>query len=293
MNTSAITRFATRSVLKVRKNSPQILFVAGIVGTVATTVLASRATLKAQPVVVDMAEERKALEAKYQRGGFVSTQEYGQEVAEQYTITAIQLTKLYGPVVVLGVASIAALTKSHRQLTSRNTALTVAYTGLFKTFEKYRSRVRDQLGDGRDQEFLHGTVQQELVMGQNKDGTDKVKSITVLDPDSDAENSVYFDDSVPSWTKDPGYNQRMLDGQEAWANWKLQKDGHLFLNEVLESLRLPHTKAGAIVGWVYKDLGTNDSHVSFGHHLDNDFFAGYKKDVMLNFNVMGSILDLI
>ena len=291
MNTSSIKRFGHRSVLKVKKNSPQILFVAGIVGTVATTVMASRATLKARDLVDEMTTERAAIDATAHNGGY-DGDEYTAVVTEQYTLTAIEMGKLYGPTIVVGIVSVACLTQSHRQLTNRNTALTVAYTGLFNTFEKYRGRVREQMGPDVDRQLYHGVITEQREI-EGKNGKTAVKSITTLDPASTAEYSVWFCDDIPSWTKDPGYNQSMLDGQEAWANWKLQTTGHLFLNEVYDLLDMPHTKVGAIVGWVHRDLGENDSFVSFGHKDDGEFTSGYTKDVMLNFNVMGSILDLI
>jgi hypothetical protein len=294
MNIAPITRFASRNALKVKKNSPQILFYAGIVGTVATTVLASRATLKAVPVVDRLKAERAELDT-FHVDNKVDQETYQQEVVRQYTVTGVELTKLYAPVIVIGVGSLVCLTKSHQQLTSRNTALTMAYTGLFKTFEAYRGRVREQLGDDIDREFLHGTVQQEIVVGQNKDGSEKVRTITTLDPSSVTALTYMFDANCRSWMKDPGYNQNTLDGQQRWANIQLQKKGHLFLNEVYDLLHIDHTREGNILGWVYpsREGLEHDPFVDFGHHNDGEFLAGFKRDVMLEFNIHGPILDLI
>lgn len=286
-----VTRFANRNALKIKKNSPQILFYGGLIGTVATTVLASRATLKAVPVMERLKTEREFLNT-YQAAEEITEQAYTQEVVRQYTVTAIDLTKLYTPVVVVGVGSLAALTKSHKQLVTRNTALTVAYTGLFKTFEAYRGRVREKLGDNQDLEFLHGTVKQEVEY-LDKNGNLASKQITALDPKSKSALTHMYDASVSSWCKDPSYNQNFLDNQQDWANILLQKQGHLFLNEVYDLLHIPHTREGNILGWVYEDLGNNDTFVNFGHHKDGEFVAGYKRDVMLEFNIHGPILDLI
>ena len=291
MNTHRITRLVNRTSLKIKKNSPQILFTAGIIGTVATTVLASRATLKSVPVVEQLQADRNALDDA-KRAQVVSDEDYSKEIARQYTVASVQLTRLYAPAVIIGVGSIVCLTKSHRQLMTRNTALNAAYTGLFNTFNKYRERVREELGSDIDQQFLHGTVQQEIEV-TGKDGKTKTKTITTLDPESAAAYSFYYDDNCASWTKHQGYNQNTLDGQQTWANIQLQRQGHLFLNEVYDLLGIPHTKEGAVLGWVFQDLGDNDNFVSFGHEADGEFVAGYKKDVMLNFNIHGPILELI
>src|SRR5436190_16589566 len=112
MNIAPITRFTSRNALRIKKNSPQILFYAGIVGTVATTVLASRATLRAVPVVDRFRADRDELDS-FHLEDKIDPELYSKEVARQYTTAAVDLTKLYGPVVLVGVGSLVALTKSH------------------------------------------------------------------------------------------------------------------------------------------------------------------------------------
>lgn len=291
MNLAPITRFASRNALRIKRNSPQILFYAGIVGTVATTVLASRATLKAVPVVERLKTERDKLDS-FHLDDTIDPDLYTKEAYRLYGNATIDLTKLYGPPVIIGIGSLIALTKSHKQLTSRNTALTMAYSGLFKTFEAYRNRVRAELGEERDRQFLHGTVQQEIEY-QDKAGRTRTKEITALDPDSKSALTYYFDANNVCWSKDPGYNQTFLDGQQFWCNVLLPKQGHLFLNDVYDLLKIPRTREGAILGWVFEDHGINDTFVSFGHQLDGEFVGGFKRDVMLEFNIHGPILEWI
>lgn len=290
MNFNRITRLTSRTAVRIKRNSPQILFYAGITGTVVTTVLASRATLKAVPVMEKLRSERAELE-QFAAEGRVEKADFHEVATSQYVEAGVQLTKLYGPVVIVGVASLAALTKSHRELISRNSALTVAYTGLFKTFEKYRERVRAEVGSDIDQKFLHGTVMQTVEV-EGKNGT-KTKELAVLDPNSEAALSYYFDDRTRSWCKDPTYNQSFLEHQQMNANYILQKQGHLFLNEVYDMLMIEHTAEGQILGWLSKDVGDNDTFVDFGFNADGEFVAGFKRDVMLNFNIHGPILDEI
>lgn len=291
MNFTPISRFVYRNTLKVKRNSPQILFYAGIVGTVATSVLASRATLRAQPVVKRLKENRAELDS-FHLEKKVDQEVYNKEVIQQYTTVTIELTKLYGPTLLVGVGSLVALTKSHQQLNSRNAALTVAYTGLFKTFESYRDRVRNELGVDRDREFLHGTIQQQIEY-KDKNGKSKTKEITTINPLSKASLTYMFDHHVPTWDKSPGYNQNYLDGVQDWANIQLKKRGHLFLNDVFDLLQIPRTQDGQLLGWVFRDLGNNDMYIDLGHRNDGEFLAGYKRDVMLEFNIHGPILGEI
>jgi hypothetical protein len=79
----------------------------------------------------------------------------------------------------------------------------------------------------------------------------------------------------------------------------LRARGHLFLNEVYAGLGLSHTKAGAIVGWVFDRNNENgDNFVDFGFlspetDMPYDFNLGKNGAILLDFNVDGIIYDKI
>lgn len=106
----------------------------------------------------------------------------------------------------------------------------------------------------------------------------------------------FFDDGCKGWTKDAEYNLMFLKNQQDCCNNKLKAQGYLFLNDVYDSLDIPRTKAGQIVGWIYdEESPIRDNCVDFGLYLDHnkDFVNGYKNTALLDFNVDGNILDLI
>ena len=108
-----------------------------------------------------------------------------------------------------------------------------------------------------------------------------------------------FDESCMGWTKDPECNVHFLKCQQNYCNDKLKSKGHLFLNEVYDTLGIPRTKAGAVVGWVYDEKNPiGDNFVDFGLFGMNDdrnydFVNGFKNTAILDFNVDGNILDYI
>src|ERR1044072_5113385 len=115
----AVTSRLGRQLLLASKHSPKILFAAGVVGMGATVVMASRATLKAQKIV-DMHRHRvETASTLYEHPELNTTGEeytagdYRRDLAVAYTSFTVQMSKLYGPSIILGVASIAALTGSH------------------------------------------------------------------------------------------------------------------------------------------------------------------------------------
>jgi len=283
---ASVSRKAGRAMLKAQKNSPKILFVAGIVGAVGSTVLACRATLRVEDEVVIPAERK--LEKIH--AGTVDRD----EVVKIYVDSAWKLTKLYGPSVFLGVASIAALTKSHSILSQRNAALGAAYATLDQAFQAYRSRVVDELGPQKDQEFRHGVEEREIVT-YDKKGNPKIEPIRHAGTGDVSGYAKFFDESNVNWEPNKHRNMAFIGGVQSWANCRLIRKGHLFLNEVLDELGFEHTQEGSQVGWIYEADGRegSDGYVDFsifdsaGNH--RPFFDVGNGAILLDFNVDGEI----
>ena len=287
----AISKALARNTLLVQKNSPGLLLGAGIVGMVGSTVLACRATLKMDEV---MEESKKKLDtAKTLEHEDYSEKDRQRDISLIYFQTGVKIVKLYGPAIIVGGLSIAALTKSHNILTRRNAALTAAYAALERGFKEYRARVIEKYGEEQDQEFRYGTEQVEI---EDEKGRKKiVKRAASGDPSIYAR---FFDDGSPSWSKDPEVNRIFLQCQQNYCNDLLVARGHIFLNEVYDMLGIPRSKAGSIVGWVLSKNGETDNFVNFGifdgtKEVIRDFVNGHEGAILLDFNVDGVIYDKI
>ena len=209
---------------------------------------------------------------------------------------------MYAPAVIVGGLSITAILTGHNITRKRNIALAAAYTAVDKSFKEYRGRVVERFGEALDKELKYGIKTQEVEeVTVNEDGSESVvkKTVDVMDPNNISEYARFFDDGCKGWTKDPEYNLMFLKDQQRYANDLLQSKGHLFLNEVYDMLGIPRTKAGQVVGWIYDEKHpVGDNFVDFGiydmHRTPNrDFVNGYERTILLDFNVDGSILDLI
>lgn len=273
--------------LKLKKHSPELLFGAGVVGVVATVVVSARATLKAQKVY----EEHKAsIEIANERleTGRYDKEAHKHSIIRTWTATSITYGKLYGPAFILGVSSIACLTKSHQILQSRNTALMAAYASVEGAFKKYRERVVKELGIEKDTEFAHG-VEEETYTGYDEHGNGVTKAIRNASKDVKGVGR-WFDESNRHWDKDHGYNHTFLSNQQKYCDILLKKQGHLFLNEVYDMLGMERSPEGQILGWVY-DSGSG--YVDFGFNRYPEFIAGFQRSVFLDFNVDGVVLDVL
>lgn len=298
-----VSRTIHRLGFKFKKHSPEILVTAGVVGTVVSGVMACKATLKVNDILVDSKEKvdkiHYALENPEALTEAYTEEDSKKDLAITYVQTGFELVKLYAPSVILGAASIGCILTSHKVLRTRNVALAAAYTAVDKGFKEYRSRVIERFGEELDRELRYNIKKKEIEeIAIDENGNEHVvkKTVDVMD----SEPSIYarfFDDGCTGWDKNAEMNLFFLLQQQNAANQILKSDGHLFLNEVYDLLGIPRTKAGQMVGWVY-DNERGDNYVDFGiYDVHNkkarEFVNGYERTILLDFNVDGNILDLI
>lgn len=294
-----------RPLLHLQKQSPQVMFVAGVVGVVGATVLASRATLtlsdKLDPIELKKAQS-EILHEQWQENPTDEKDAYTDKVyaKDQMVLrvkTILAVTKHYAPAAGLLMLSVALLTGSHVTLNRRNASLSAAYASVDKAFEQYRLRVTEAYGSDVDRNMRYGTTQvKETVEGD--DG--KKKTVTTHTADFGEKPSMYarfFDEYSTEWKRNADYNRAFLHCQQNYANERLHRRGHLFLNEVYDALGIERTREGSQVGWIVD--GKGDGYVDFNifDNLANDairdFMQGREYSVMLDFNVDGVIWDKI
>lgn len=304
---NSVTRTFNRAGLQLKKHSPEILVVGGVIGGIASAIMACRATLKVNEVVEPAKETIEKIHVAVEKGANEAGSEYTQQDAKKdltrvYLNAGLGLIKLYGPAVILGGLSVTSILASNNIMRKRNVALAAAYTAVDNSFKGYRNRVIDRFGEELDRELKYGIKAvevEETVVDEN--GEEKVvkKTIEVAGPALYSQYSKVFDNGCKGWEKDSDYNRMYLTNVQSYLNEKLRAEGHLFLNEVYDELGIPRTKAGQMVGWIYDEKNpTGDNYVDFG--LDNihieqvrDFINGYENVIILDFNVDGIIYDLI
>ena len=94
--------------LKIKKYSPEILMVVGITGVVGAAVLACKATLKCEDLIDEHDGKMKIVQEareKFDEEKY-SDEDYKKDILVVKTQTAVNIVKLYGPSVALGIASV-------------------------------------------------------------------------------------------------------------------------------------------------------------------------------------------
>ena len=305
-----VTRAFHKAGFKIKKHSPEILVVTGIIGVVASTVMACKATMKVNDVVEKgkMAVNDVRDKIADTEAGIIPAEEYTSEIQRKeltiaYAKTGYELVKLYAPAVTVGVLSLTAIVGSHKILHKRNVALAAAYASTDKLFKEYRGRLIDRFGKEVDRELLYNLKTREIEeVTVNEDGSESTqkKTVKVVEGPLYDEFARFFDESCAAWTKSPEKNRFFLAQVERFANQKLQEQGYLFMNDVYEALGFDKTAAGQVVGWVFNEENPiGENYVSFGIFEDGyvqknaGFINGYERTILLNFNHDGNILEYV
>lgn len=304
----------TRSFHKVgfglKKHSPEILIAAGVVGTVASTVIACKATTKVSGILEEaktgIDEVHQVLESPELQKRYI--EKYGEEyTAEQskkdltivYTQTGLKFIKLYAPAVILGTLSLGCIISSNNILRKRNFALAAAYATVDRSFKEYRNRVVDRFGKEVDKELTYNVQTKEVEETvTDKNGKEKTvkKKVKVAEPFG-SDYTRCFCEGNPEWKKDAEFNHMFLRAQQQYANDLLVSRGYVFFNEVLEMLGFEPCTSGQVVGWLYNsDDKDSDNYIDFGIYdasdsKKRDFVNGDERSIWLNFNVDGIIYD--
>ena len=296
------SRFFNKAGLKIKQHSPEILMVAGIAGTVTSTVLACKATTKVDEVLAETKYKVDIIHESTEKGHVVGREdvEYTQDDCKKdltiiYTQTGVKLLKLYAPALALGAVSIASIVTGHNILKKRNIALAAAYVAVDKGFKEYRKNVVDRFGEAIDKELRYNVKAKEVeVLDENGNPTGEKKIINEVTKTEYSDFSRIFDSSCAAFTKDPEANIMFLRRQQDYANELLRSRGFLFLNEVFDLLDFPRTPGGQIVGWMYNSSNEYaDNYVDFGIYRPGNerFINGLEYNVWLDFNIDGPIIE--
>lgn len=198
--------------MKLKKHSPEILVVAGVVGTVASAVMACHATTKLDSVLEKSKKDIDAIHKCAENEELAD--EYSKDDAKKdlaivYVQAGVKVARLYAPSVALGTLSIASIVASHNILKKRNVALAAAYATVDKTFKEYRNRVVERFGAEVDKELRYNIKAkkfEETVTDLDSGKEKKVKSTVDVAAPSTNDYARFFDESCEAYESNMDYN---------------------------------------------------------------------------------------
>ena len=293
---------------KAEEHSPEICLGLGIVGMIGATVFACKGTIKAKKVIEDAKDDFNIIKATEEYGATVDSEsneiEYTSKDAMKdraiiATRTAIEISKCYGPAVILTGVGISLLLKGHNILKRRNIALIAAYKSINEAYKKYQDKVKELLGETAANELKYGVTNKEIEVDtgkKNKDGTPKIKKekkkVIEGEPTDFSPYARFFQKGCKGWDPVPEYRKMWLEKLQNWLNEKLRIEKVITLNDVYDELGIPRTQEGQVVGWNYES--DKDRYIEF--KINEDFYTEnangeYESVILIDFNVDGLIYD--
>lgn len=311
--TNKLTRTFHKGMFQLKKHSPEILVIGGVIGTVVAGVMACRATTKVHDILEEAkqtVDELHEIESeprykevyKEKTGEEFTDAVMKKELAGVYVRTGLNLAKVYAPAVAVGALSITSILAGNNILRQRAVAYAAAFTATENTFKEYRERVVKRFGKDLDRELRYNITSKEVeetVVQEDGTETTVTKTVHEVNPSKYDEYTRCFDETCTCWTRNAELNYAFLMQQERFLNDRLQSRGYLSLNDAYEALGFQHSGLGQVVGWVYDPKNPElNNHVSFGIHDLYDeqkraFVNGYEKSIWLTFNVDGDLYELM
>ena len=285
---------------ELKKHSPEIFIAVGVVGTVASAVMACKATTKLNDILEESKEQIDAIHEAPQKEELKDRYDEDmmrKDLALVYFQTGVKVAKLYAPAVILGTLSITGIVASNNILRKRNVALAAAYATVDKGFKEYRERVVERYGEQLDYELTHNIKTKEItetVVDEKGKEKQVKKTVEVADPNVTNDYIKYFTRSNPYWDDTPDYVELFLRSQQNYANDRLKVDKVLTLNDVYDSLGFQKTKAGMVVGWVFDENNEDgDNFIEFNVrkvYIPNEY-GEEELAYAIDFNVDGNIYN--
>ena len=285
---------------ELKKHSPEIFIAVGVVGTVASAVMACKATTKLNDILEESKEQIDAIHEAPQKEELKDKYDEDmmrKDLALVYFQTGVKVAKLYAPAVILGTLSITSIVASNNILRKRNVALAAAYATVDKGFKEYRERVVERYGEQVDYELTHNIKTKEItetVVDEKGKEKQVKKTVEVADPNVTNDYIKYFTRSNPYWDDTPDYVELFLRSQQNYANDRLKVYKVLTLNDVYDSLGFQKTKAGMVVGWVFDENNEDgDNFIEFNVrkvYIPNEY-GEEELAYAIDFNVDGNIYN--
>jgi hypothetical protein len=300
-NIKAKLLFTTaRSILIAKKFSPEILVGTGVVSLLGCAVFAHNAKPKAMTAMDEHTKNMGIIEeAKVTllgKSDDYTEKDYRKDLIIQKRNTIVTMVKIYAPAVITGALGVTSILCAFGIVKKRNVALIGAYKLMSKSYSEYRARVIDKYGAEEDRLFKNGITKGEATaVTLDENGDSQLVEPDIINPNELSIYSKFFDEGSMHWSKTVGYNRMFVQAQQDFANDLVTSRGHVLLNEVYDTLGIPRTPEGAIVGWV---RGEGDGFIDFGLFnpasiAARNFVNGVERTILLDFNVQGVVYDLI
>lgn len=297
---SITTAFHT-GVARISKHAPTILSITASAGVIATGYLAWQAGTRFEDVEGRDWDRRKEC---LRNADTIPDEDVPKIERKNRILFILDTVHTVAPAAIVGAATITMIYFSNSISKKRLAAMGAAYATLQTAFDGYKRTMVEALGKESVDKILKpklpniGKSAEEILSSDNKSDAAYVSdavvnSLKALSPYA----RIVAEESSTCWDPNEDYTSQNLAAVQLWANRRLERKGHLFLNEVFDQLGMSRTREGAVVGWLKN--GEGDGYVSFGdfdagiYRVPSDDYTRVDSNFIVDFNVDGVIWDRI
>ena len=297
---SITTAFYT-GVARISKHAPTILSITASAGVIATGYLAWKAGTRFEDVEGRDWDRRKEC---LKNADTIPDEDVPKIERKNRILFILDTVRTVAPAAIVGAATITMIYFSNSISKKRLAAMGAAYATLQTAFDGYKRTMVEALGKESVDKILKpklpnvGKSAEEILSSDNKSDAANVcdavvNSLKALSPYA----RIIAEESSTCWDPNEDYTSQNIAAVQLWANRRLERKGHLFLNEIFDQLGLSRTREGAVVGWLKN--GEGDNYVSFGdfdasiYRVPSDNYARIDSNFIVDFNVDGVIWDRI
>lgn len=206
-----------------KEHASTLLAIGASVGVVITSIEASKATLKAEKIVLDKKQERAQWEEK--------TNIPQPELSKGEIVESCW--KVYIPSVAFGAATIGCIIAASVISSKQHKSLLAAYAMIDQSYKAYRKKVCERYGEDVDREIANEIIEE-------------------TEPDDFDANKLLFYDIF----SERYFESTMRKVQEGitYVNRELNINGYASLNDMYHTIGICETEDGSILGWNCEDI---------------------------------------
>lgn len=260
-----------------RKHSPELLIAGGIISAASSVALAIYSTTRLNKVIEPYNKKIDSIKADLKDDNKIQNKEIDikeskKQLAVAYGYVALKIAALYAPSALFFISSVGCILGSHKIMKTRNLALAAACTTLEQSYQAYRKRVKDKLGEEVEEKIYKDIYKDEVEVTDPNTGKTKVKKMDVPHINENNAWNVIYDCGNTCWERDALMNFDWLMLQQDYYNEKLRRQGYLFLYDIYKDfgyttsmLGEEKARASRILGWIYDPTNPKrNCYISFG-----------------------------
>lgn len=278
-----------------KRHSPELLIASGVLLSVGAIASAIYSTTKLNKTLEPFNKKIDSIKKDLKDDNKIQNKEIDVKLAKKelsatYGKAVLKVGALYLPSALLLGGSVACTIGSHSVMKNRNLALAAACTTLERSYQAYRNRVKEKIGEEVEEKIYKNVYKEEKEIIDPKTGKSKIKKVDVEHIHEDNAWNVMFDDGNCHWINDAKMNLQFLIGMQNYYNELLKRRGYVFLSEIYEDLGFTigmlgenKSQAAHVLGWIYKpDDPTRNSYIDFGiTHPNTETFLPKVTEQML------------